>query len=93
MVGVAITVQLFVDMLFLGFVQQFKGEGMPIFNSADTHGDLYVEYNVVLPLEIPSEMRRSKLNSVAFLSCKTDTLPLLELSEAFNSPSSTRDEL
>ena len=32
---------------------------MPIFGS-DSHGDLYVEYKVVLPLELSSKMRLSK---------------------------------
>jgi len=36
-----------------------KGEGMPRFGT-DFHGDLYVEYKVVLPLELSREMRRSK---------------------------------
>ncbi|KAF9532607.1 DnaJ-domain-containing protein [Crepidotus variabilis] len=57
-----------------GLVQQFKGEGMPLFGHDDSHGDLFVEYNVILPLEITPEMRR-------------------KLTEAFHTPSSTRDEL
>jgi DnaJ-class molecular chaperone len=32
---------------------------MPIFGS-DSYGDLYVEYKVVLPLELSPTMRRSK---------------------------------
>ena len=36
-----------------------RGEGMPIFGS-DSYGDLYVEYKVVLPLELSPEMHRSK---------------------------------
>jgi len=40
-----------------GFVQIFKGEGMPHFGSRSTKGDLFVEYNVILPLEVSSETR------------------------------------
>jgi DnaJ-related protein SCJ1 len=43
-----------------GYVQVLKGEGMPYFNRPDLHGDLYVEYNVVLPTELTPQMRRSK---------------------------------
>ena len=32
---------------------------MPVFGS-ELHGDLYVEYKVVLPLELSSKMRRSR---------------------------------
>jgi DnaJ-class molecular chaperone len=32
---------------------------MPTFQKS-THGDLYVEYNVVLPVELPVHMRRSE---------------------------------
>lgn len=42
-----------------GFVQTIKGEGMPIYGGSD-HGDLFVEYNVVLPMEISPQTRRSK---------------------------------
>lgn len=42
-----------------GFVDVVKGEGMPRFGT-DFHGDLYVEYKVVLPLELSPKMRRSK---------------------------------
>ena len=42
-----------------GFVEVVKGEGMPIFGG-NAHGNLYVEYKVVLPLELSSNMRRSK---------------------------------
>ncbi len=43
-----------------GFVQVVKGEGMPSFGRKGSDGDLFVEYNVVLPVEISSELRRSK---------------------------------
>ncbi|OCH95395.1 DnaJ-domain-containing protein [Obba rivulosa] len=39
-----------------GFVQVIKGEGMPIFGETG-FGDLFIEYNVVLPTEISPEMR------------------------------------
>jgi len=56
------------------FVQVIKGEGMPVFGNADIKGDLFVEYNVILPVELSPEMRR-------------------KLTEAFQTPSSTHDEL
>ncbi|KIY44036.1 DnaJ-domain-containing protein [Fistulina hepatica ATCC 64428] len=40
-----------------GFVQVVHGEGMPVFEQS-TYGDLYVEYNVVLPLELSPDTRR-----------------------------------
>ncbi|KAH7884713.1 hypothetical protein F5I97DRAFT_1492738 [Phlebopus sp. FC_14] len=43
-----------------------EGEGMPIFGQSG-HGNLYVEYNVVLPFELSSDMRR-KLGE-AFYGC------------------------
>jgi DnaJ-related protein SCJ1 len=39
---------------------------MPIFGNHDAKGDLYVEYNVVLPLDISSDMRRSKFQPFDF---------------------------
>ncbi|KAI0250277.1 hypothetical protein BJV78DRAFT_1220987 [Lactifluus subvellereus] len=41
-----------------GFVQTIRGEGMPHFERPSSHGDLYVEYNVVLPTELSTETRR-----------------------------------
>ncbi|KAA1467490.1 DnaJ-domain-containing protein [Dentipellis sp. KUC8613] len=40
-----------------GFVQTIKGEGMPHFEQS-THGDLFVEYNVVLPTQLSTDTRR-----------------------------------
>ncbi|KAG6873950.1 hypothetical protein C0995_008989 [Termitomyces sp. Mi166 len=40
-----------------GFVQTIEGEGMPVFERS-THGDLFIEYNVVLPVEISPQTRR-----------------------------------
>ncbi|KAH8118021.1 DnaJ-domain-containing protein [Phellopilus nigrolimitatus] len=40
-----------------GFVQTIKDEGMPVFQE-NAFGDLFVEYNVVLPTELSAEMRK-----------------------------------
>lgn len=48
----------------LGYVQTIEGEGMPLFDNHNLHGDLYVEYNVVLPVEISSHTRRSKFKTI-----------------------------
>ncbi|EDR08522.1 uncharacterized protein LACBIDRAFT_179223 [Laccaria bicolor S238N-H82] len=40
-----------------GFVQTIKGKGMPNFGQSST-GDLFVEYNVILPVEISSHTRQ-----------------------------------
>jgi len=40
-----------------GFVDVIRGEGMPIFGT-ESYGDLYVEYKVVLPLELSSKIRQ-----------------------------------
>ena len=42
-----------------GFVQTVKGEGMPSYESASIRGDLFIEYNVVLPMEVSQDARRS----------------------------------
>jgi len=41
-----------------GFVQTIKDEGMPLFEHPTSHGDLFVEYNVVLPTHLSKEMQR-----------------------------------
>jgi len=41
-----------------GFVQVVKGEGMPVYGNNNINGDLFIEYNVVLPVEISPETRR-----------------------------------
>jgi DnaJ-related protein SCJ1 len=56
----------------LGFVQTIKGEGMPIFEK-DSHGDLFIEYNVVLPTELTTKTRRSELSD-SRLSLSADSL-------------------
>lgn len=44
----------------VGFVQVVKGEGMPSFGSKSSNGDLFIEYSVVLPVELTPDMRRSE---------------------------------
>jgi len=56
-----------------GFVQTIKGEGMPIFQKS-SHGDLYVEYNVVLPVELPVHMRRKLTEAFRISGHQTDEL-------------------
>ncbi|KIY72343.1 DnaJ-domain-containing protein [Cylindrobasidium torrendii FP15055 ss-10] len=41
-----------------GFVEVIEGEGMPRFENPSRHGDLYVEYNVVLPSELSPQMHQ-----------------------------------
>ncbi|KAF9066643.1 DnaJ-domain-containing protein [Rhodocollybia butyracea] len=41
-----------------GFVQKIEGEGMPLFENHNLHGDLFVEYNVVLPMTLTPQQRR-----------------------------------
>lgn len=38
-----------------------KGEGMPVFEGRG-HGDLFVEFNVVLPSKLSDDMRSSMLS-------------------------------
>lgn len=45
-----------------GFVQVIKGEGMPEFERS-SHGDLFVEYNVVLPSELSMHTRRKLMEA------------------------------
>lgn len=40
-------------------MQVLEEEGMPLFEQSG-HGNLYVEYNVVLPVKLGPDMRRSK---------------------------------
>ena len=42
-----------------GFVQTIKGKGMPLFERPTSYGDLFVEYNVVLPTHLSKETRQS----------------------------------
>ncbi|KAI0303829.1 hypothetical protein B0F90DRAFT_1626133 [Multifurca ochricompacta] len=41
-----------------GFVQTIKGEGLPHFERPSSYGDLFVEYNVVLPTRLATETRQ-----------------------------------
>ncbi|KAF8312504.1 DnaJ-domain-containing protein [Clavulina sp. PMI_390] len=43
-----------------GFVEQIKGEGMPVWQQSDKFGDLFVDFQVVLPATISPKLR-SKL--------------------------------
>lgn len=49
----------------VGYVQTIKDEGMPLYGES-SYGDLFIEYNVVLPKTLTSEMRQSKLGSETF---------------------------
>lgn len=69
---------------------------MPLFENHNLHGDLYVEYSVVLPVEISSQTRRSGFHINTRPTSKTDitdSLFLTELSEAFQVSGSGHDEL
>lgn len=60
---------------------------MPIFEGSGD-GDLFVEYNVVLPVELSNDMRRSKsrvFRICSLYSCKLTLQPPIELAEAFHS--------
>ncbi|KAF8808725.1 DnaJ-domain-containing protein [Phlegmacium glaucopus] len=57
-----------------GFVQVIKGEGMPHFGSRSSKGDLFVEYNVILPLEISPELRRKLIEAFQSPSATHDEL-------------------
>ena len=48
------------------FVQTITGEGMPIYGRS-FRGDLFVEYNVVLPVELSPQLRRSKCLGCVYL--------------------------
>jgi DnaJ-related protein SCJ1 len=74
----------------LGFVQTIEGEGMPLFENPNLHGDLFVEYNVVLPVELSPHTRRSK--SLLYVHMLVLTMST-ELTEAFQSSDSRHDEL
>lgn len=63
----------FILLRFPGFVQTIKGEGMPIYQQSG-FGDLFIEYNVVLPVEISSHARRSMF--LIFPSLLGNDLPL-----------------
>lgn len=67
---------------------------MPHFGSRSTKGDLFVEYNVILPSEISPETRRSKSSGPSGADwVRVADIDGSELLEAFHLPSSTHDEL
>jgi len=45
-----------------GYVQKVTGKGMPI-HERSTFGDLFVEYNVVLPIELSPQSRRKVMEA------------------------------
>lgn len=47
-----------------GFVDVIHGEGMPIYHLSG-HGDLFVEYQVVLPPTLTSQQREGPSNFAA----------------------------
>lgn len=76
----------------IGYVQTVKGEGMPIFQGSG-HGDLFVEYNVVLPTTLAPSLRKSKAISDSTRRALTKS-HLTELTDAFGETrSGKKDEL
>ena len=75
----------------LGYVQTIKNEGMPIFEK-EGHGDLYVQYNVVLPSSLTSSVRKSK--GISFIRSRALLIDsfVSELTEAFRERSSSYKE-
>jgi DnaJ-related protein SCJ1 len=67
-----------------GFVQTIKGEGMPFFEQPSRFGDLFVEYNVVLPSELTSDMHRSTF-IIIYINDALTVVFILGLAEAFHS--------
>lgn len=60
------------------------GEGLPLYHDSG-HGDLFVEYNVVLPLTVAPKVKTRKSQNL--LDCeraKTDGVPSTDLEAAFN---------
>lgn len=72
-------------------MQTVDGEGMPVFEG-NGHGDLFVEYNIVLPTSLTPELRRSKRSILEILHPPLTIST--ELTEAFHgSGRPGRDEL
>ncbi|KAF7424622.1 DnaJ- protein scj1 [Pleurotus ostreatus] len=46
-----------------GFVQKIEEEGMPIHEHRGSFGDLFVEYNVVLPMELSPKTKRKLMEA------------------------------
>lgn len=62
---------------------------MPI-SGQSSHGDLFIEYNVILPVELSQQTRRSK-SVPKQINIYAHSSP--ELADAFSSATSTHDEL
>lgn len=76
----------------IGFVQTIHEEGMPEHDHPSSHGDLYVEYNVVLPSKLSADMRKSESTTRVFSPLGTNSS--LELAEVFYRPGEhAKDEL
>lgn len=74
-----------------GFVQTIKGEGMPHFENPSLFGDLFVEYNVVLPTQLSTQTRQ-RVSSL--FPSQIYTYSSSGLAEAFYGKSTRdRDEL
>ena len=58
-----------------------EDEGMPIY-AESRYGDLYVEYNVVLPQTLSSAVQRSKSDCCLFVCAQLTTIA--ELAEVFH---------
>ena len=52
-------------MYYKGFVETIPDEGMPIFEGTG-FGDLYIEYNVVLPNKLSPDLRKRSCPLVIF---------------------------
>ncbi|KAF5326667.1 hypothetical protein D9619_004250 [Psilocybe cf. subviscida] len=57
-----------------GFVQMIRGEGMPSFGRSGTKGDLFIEYSVVLPVDLSPELRRKLVDAFQGPSSTHDEL-------------------
>ena len=76
-----------------GFVQTIRGEGMPDYDQS-TFGDLFVEYNVVLPATLSTDVKRSKCFPVFSMErVLTRSLRRTELAEVFHDKNRMKDEL
>ena len=60
-----------------GFVETIKGEGMPHFERPSTYGDLFIEYNVVLPTQLSTQTRQRAFSPSFPLFLRPCLLPLL----------------
>lgn len=65
---------------------------MPV-HQQGTFGDLYVEYNVVLPSELSPEMKKSELTIITSRVLGSKCPECIELGEAFRSRDHGKDEL